>query len=343
MADAPDPVAPEGVGGTGEFAADLTRKFLERISVTTVAQLAVDFAPTPVLRLEPGWRFGSGEERGDPMVVVRLEFWRYFAERRLAQPIVIPWFEGLRARLFLGNDLSRCVYVGGSFEPNEFLFWKTVLKPGMVFLDGGANEGLYTLFAARAVGEQGLVIAVEPGRREFERLRANMKLNGCRNARHVQAALYGATGRGSLAIAEYGHEGQNTLGRKVANPNVATIGTEEVDLTTLDRLVKAERLSRLDGVKLDLEGSEARALAGARRVIDEFRPLLQIELSEDALRLQDSSRAAIVDLLRSVGYRLFVFDRTSGQLRRARSTKELDLNVIAGPEEWRPPVLLSTG
>jgi hypothetical protein len=141
------------------LAAEVTRTILRRAGTTTAAEVAADLAPAPELVLEPGWTFGSREERGDPMVEVRREVWSYFAERRLERPIVVPWLDGLRARLFLGNDLSRCVYVGGSFEPNELLFWKTVLEPGTVFLDGGANEGLYTLFAAHAVGEQGLVLA----------------------------------------------------------------------------------------------------------------------------------------------------------------------------------------
>jgi Methyltransferase FkbM domain len=125
----------------------------------------------------------------------------------------------------------------------------------------------------------------------------------------------------------------------VANRNVRTIGHEEVDLVTLDQLVKAEGLSRLDGVKLDLEGAEGRALLGARRAIEQFCPLFQIELNADALRLQGSSRAAVVDFLQAVGYRLLVFDRRTGQLRPTRSFEELRLNVVAAPRGWQPPVL----
>ena len=55
----------------------------------------------------------------------------------------------------LGNDNSLCLYVCGSFEPNEFAFLDKVLKPGMVFVDVGANDGYYTLFAAQRVGPCG--------------------------------------------------------------------------------------------------------------------------------------------------------------------------------------------
>ena len=43
----------------------------------------------------------------------------------------------------------------GSFEPNEFAFLDRALKPGMVFVDVGANDGYFTTFAACKVGSAG--------------------------------------------------------------------------------------------------------------------------------------------------------------------------------------------
>ena len=53
----------------------------------------------------------------------------------------------------------------------------------MTFIDLGANEGLYSLFAARRVGPTGTVIAVEPSAREYERLVANLR--ACRDAGRI--------------------------------------------------------------------------------------------------------------------------------------------------------------
>lgn len=61
--------------------------------------------------------------------------------------------------MHLGNDLSRCLYPGGGYEPNEFMFLSQALQPEMTLIDVGANDGLYTLFAAKPVASTGRVVA----------------------------------------------------------------------------------------------------------------------------------------------------------------------------------------
>jgi precorrin-6B methylase 2 len=82
--------------------------------------------------------------------------------------------------MYLGNDLSRCLYVGGTYEPMSSCFFPK-LQPGMTFIDVGANDGLYSLFAAKRVGPTGTVLALEPDRREFARLERNLRLNRLAN------------------------------------------------------------------------------------------------------------------------------------------------------------------
>jgi FkbM family methyltransferase len=242
----------------------------------------------------------------------------------------------------LGTDMSLCLYAGGSFEPNEFVLLAQVLKPGMVFVDGGANEGLYSLFASKRVSPEGLVIAVEPSSRELERLKANIKLNRASNIRPRQAALGQGSGTAELAIAEAGHEGQNTVGQAVSNPTVATVGHEKVDLVTLDELVEREGLSRVDFVKLDVEGSEFDALRGATETLVRHRPLLQLEIEEERLASQNATKDEVLQLLETAGYSVYVFDGVTAQLRPPRRPDEPEGNAIAAPRDWSPPVLPAT-
>ena len=62
-------------------------------------------------------------------------------------------------RLHLGNDVSRQIFIAGCYDPNEFAFLDRYLRPGMTFIDAGANEGVYTVFAAQRVGSEGCVWA----------------------------------------------------------------------------------------------------------------------------------------------------------------------------------------
>jgi FkbM family methyltransferase len=296
-------------------------------------------APTALLTLSPGWSFAAATEATGRRVQTRRELWTAFRMRGIRRPVTIEWYEGLRLRLFLGNDLSLCVYVLGSFEPNELSLLSRVLQPGMVFVDGGANDGLYSLVASRRVGSAGRVVAVEPSSREFERLAANIRLNGIKNTIQVRAALGGAAGTVTLAIAPEGHAGQNTVGTELANPNIEPAAHESVALTTLDDLVSDHRLGRVDVIKLDVEGSEVLALAGARRVLERDRPLLLVEAEEERLASHGRRKEELVDALVGLGYRLHVFDGTTGQLRPPALPGEPEGTLVAAQPDWRPPVL----
>src|SRR5262245_60655669 len=82
----------------------------------------------------PGWKFGSGESELGWLGRQRLSLWKFFETRRLAAPFTIRWYDGLRVTMYLGNDLSRCLYGVGTYEPNEFMFLSQVLQPGMIFI-----------------------------------------------------------------------------------------------------------------------------------------------------------------------------------------------------------------
>ena len=77
--------------------------------------------------------------------------------------------------MFLGHDVSSQVYIAGCFEPNEIVFLDRILKPGMTLVDAGANDGLYTVFAASRVGPKETVWAFEPSNRELARLKHNVR------------------------------------------------------------------------------------------------------------------------------------------------------------------------
>ena len=84
---------------------------------------------------------------------------------------------GYRVRLDLAEAMQREIYMG-TFEPDEAAMLQGVLKPGMTFVDVGANVGFFTLMAARAVGPGGHVHAVEPGPYAHRRLEVIVRENG---------------------------------------------------------------------------------------------------------------------------------------------------------------------
>ena len=253
------------------------------------------------------------------------------------RPIVVRWYEGLRLGLFIGNDLTFSLYIGGSFEPNEFVFVGRSLSPGMVFVDGGANDGLYSILAGHYVGRAGTVLAVEPSARECRRLEANVALNQLDNVLLEQVALGDEPGESYLAVAGIGREVLNAL-----QPH-AQDGGEPVRVETIDALVHRHRLERVDVIKLDIEGSEVDALLGAKETIARFRPVLLIEAEEDRLATLDRTVDDLVALLEQQDYGVWVFDKETAQLRPAERPGEPDGqhpgDIVAAPAGWSPPVL----
>ena len=126
------------------------------------------------------------------------------------------------------------------------------LKPGDVFVDVGANCGLFAVFAARKVGPAGRVIAIEPLPAMLERLRFNVAANGFTNVTVFPTAVGAQTGAAIIRVSarQYGH--------------ASLVGTEGEELTVpvtpLQEIVERAGVSRIDALKIDIEGFEDRAL-----------------------------------------------------------------------------------
>jgi FkbM family methyltransferase len=268
-------------------------------------RLAPRLAAPPRIEPYPGWTLGAGERGVLPKL--RRKVWR-----RLDRPVVVPWLQELALNIVPGNETCRSVFITGRYEPNEFSVLARILKPGMVFVDVGANLGLYSLFASRLVGAEGTVLALEPSSREFDQLSANLRLNALSNVRALQAAVSDRDGETDLLVAVAQHSGHNTTGR-FAYENTELDHRERVATITLDRLVTSEKLSRLDVIKMDIEGGELAAICGAKESLARLHPMLLIEVADRSLRHQGASSAQLLDLICSYGYRLFAFSPKTGR------------------------------
>ncbi len=282
-------------------------------------------AAAPRIVPYPGWTTGSETEADSPEMERRRALWE-----KLGKSVTVSWLEGLRIRLFPGNETSHVLFLTGLYEPNEFLWLDRFLAPGMTVIDGGANMGLYALYCARRIAPGGLVLAVEPSARELARLEGHVALNRLDNVRVIRQGLAATPGEGRLRIAAEWNAGHNTLGN-FGYAETEQIGVEAVPLTTIDKLADKEGLTRVDVVKLDLEGSELAALKGARQTLRRFRPAVLVEATDRTLRHQGASRAALLRQLEDFGYDVCVCDGAGGLVAETEAGPEAPENVIALP------------
>jgi len=320
--------------GVGYHFDNMGRWLIVRAPSIGAAYAAILAPGAPRLEPRPGWRFA--EEYYDQrrwLACRRGALWEAAREKDLAVPLTVRWHGGTTVDVTLGNDNSLCLYVCGSFEPNEFAFVDRVLKPGMVFIDVGANDGYYTLFAARRVGPTGKVIAVEPSSRERAHLQRNLGRNGLENVQVVAAALGAEAGFVDLHLAHGVHAGHNTLG-DFAHDDVVRASSERVPLETLDAVVARQGVSRVDMVKIDVEGGEAGVVAGAQKVLTTSRPVLLMELNERALHAQGQSAESMLRCLRTeFDYDILSFSPLLGRPEQAAEGTALSANIVAVPRE----------
>lgn len=281
----------------------------------------------PTLRPMADWWAYYGVVRSLPD---RVRAARY---ERLDHVNCMPWLEGLKVRVFPNDDLSRAVYISGLYEPSTLLVLQRILRPGSTFIDLGANTGLFSMLASRWVEAGGHVYALEPSQREYGRLLDHLTLNGLSNVTAVRLAAGGRDGFAPLRVARFPNAGHNTLGASFAYADVPMERVESVATTTLDRFVHEYGLTRIDAIKMDIEGSEYDALSNATAVLDRFRPILIVELSRGALAGFGKTPEAVIELLASAAYGVYRIGPSAELIRLAPDEAAPDGNVVAVPVE----------
>lgn len=142
-------------------------------------------------------------------------------------------------------------------------------EPGETAMDFGAGTGDTALAFAAALGPGGRVFAIEPTPSERAVQARNLALNPTLAARivPVDAAVSDTSGQ-TVSL------GGETTHAHISDDAVS--GAPHAVTTTIDALVAAQNLNRLDFIKLDIEGMELRALQGAQDSLARFRPKLAV-------------------------------------------------------------------
>jgi FkbM family methyltransferase len=223
--------------------------------------------------------------------------WRYVNHRILrrdGRPVLVavegdePWMQLFalsgyklfvdRADQHIGKSIAE-----GAYEPHVTAVLRRMLRRGRGFLDVGANIGFHTLFAARRVGPRGRVVAVEMMPRNCDLLRASIRVNGFANVIVHQAAA--AERAQTIAFCH----AQGSCNGTLVSPymeELTKMGHFSSPLTAqavaVDDLIAADQ--RIHVVKMDVEGSELRALQGMDRLFRSQRPKLVFEFYPHLLR-----------------------------------------------------------
>jgi FkbM family methyltransferase len=217
----------------------------------------------------------------------------------IAQSVPLP--NGMRIEVDPRDAIGRQIMIGGH-ERETMAVFDRLLRPGMVFFDIGAHVGQYSLLASPKVGPNGSVVAFEPHPALFPMLARNVRRNRCANIVANNVAVSHTDGASTLCLASADNIGatslrapENDTGERVTVPTIA-----------LDMYVRTRGISRVDVMKLDIEGAELDALRGGERVlIDNPDVRIIFETYEPAARAFGRSNADVSGFLRTLGFEIF--------------------------------------
>lgn len=217
------------------------------------------------------------------------------------------------------------------FENMEIKFVKRLLRRDMTVVDVGAHHGIYTLLASKSVGWHGRVVAIEPSPRECARLEKHLKLNRCSNVELMPCAAGEDPGDADLHVIEGFNDWYNSLRPPITAELAKTV---RVPVRRLDDILSELGISKVDFMKLDVEGAELSVLYGALKLLKgNSRPAMLVEVQDVRTRRWGYAAREILQFLIRKDYQWFVIAAKGALFPISSGEETYDANLVALPME----------
>ena len=217
----------------------------------------------------------------------------------------------LQFRCDLRDGIMPDVCLTGRYEPQETALLQRSLQRGMTFVDVGANWGYFTLAAAHLVGPTGRVVSVEADPAACDALRANCHRNSLHWVAVLEMAASDRSGELWLQPYDAAASESGNYGLTATTTVIERAQPRRVTARALDDAIDELNIDRIDLLKMDIEGGEARALVGiGRRLRDHRVNQVLLEVHPRHLCDQGSSPEEVVAELRASGYRAWNIDHS---------------------------------
>ncbi|MCS4434556.1 FkbM family methyltransferase [Aquiflexum sp. XJ19-10] len=215
------------------------------------------------------------------------------------------------------KGIERKLYFTGSYEKGLLRILDKLVKPGNIVVDAGANIGLISIFCALRAGQNGLVLSFEPHPETYPILKKNIAVNGISQIDAYNKALGSTSGtakiysnlqinRGAASMVEFQED----------SPSF------DVEVVSLDSVLKQHLISNLDLLKIDVEGFEMEVLKGAKGILSGNNgPFLVIECSNTRSNFNYSLEELFDFLNRNYCYHIYKLSNSKEKISRLVSVQ----------------------
>jgi FkbM family methyltransferase len=209
------------------------------------------------------------------------------------------------------KDVSEQLKNSGHYEDELMTvrIFKKYLKSGMTVLDLGANIGYYTMLARSIVGPKGKVFAFEPSPSSIKLIKASIKENSFANVIAVETAVSNKTGKAKLYLSPLYISEHSLLDYHYSSGRSSEKSINVKTITIDDYFEKNVGNFKIDFIKMDIEGSESRALEGMKRVLEENKKLIMItEFCPNCIKFGNRNPRDFLEKLLHLGFKIFHID-----------------------------------
>jgi len=189
----------------------------------------------------------------------------------------------------------------GTYEDEINKLIRISLKAGNIALDIGANIGLQSLRMAQSVGSSGHVYSFEPLTYLQNKFNKNTGLNRFENITLFPFALSDQSGETSYSIDEQiWNQGTFNLNNKSSDGKA-----QQIIIKVADELNEIQSLSRLDLIKIDVEGFEYQVLKGLKSTLKKHWPRIIFEYDHNYWENNGQKMSDCYGFLNNLGYKLY--------------------------------------
>lgn len=199
------------------------------------------------------------------------------------------------------NYIEWTILSTGTYEDEINKLIKISLNQGDVALDIGGNIGLQSIRMSKSVSEHGKVLAFEPLTHLQEKFNRNVKLNKADNVKLFPYALSNTESEADFHI----NKSKWNQGTFNISNNQAGTEIQHVIIKVADNLEEIKALSKLDLVKIDVEGFEYQVLLGLKQTISKHKPRIIFEYDSNYWQTNGQSISECFDFLSGLNYTLY--------------------------------------
>jgi len=232
----------------------------------------------------------------------------YWIYKKFDLPFSYKLVDKRNVKFYPNGQIALGIFLCG-FEKKELEIFQLSLKNGSVMIDAGANIGLYSIIGSRIVGESGKVFSFEPSKANFNLFLKNIELNAIKNITPINMGLGNTIGE-SLILSQNFETGDAEkyilkVENKIERPGNKLNGiqtTETISLDTLDNFQIKNSITKVDFLKIDVEGFEFYVLKGAEKLLrDNPDIIILFECADHLAKRAGSSQKEVFTFLGNLG------------------------------------------